>query len=394
MTLQHRQLAAWSLGISTVFALILLKGFHSGETDSNLYAEMVVRLSHLPLRSWIAPEWWGFWGRDELFREHPVGIFLLPALIARAGVPALQAAYLVNVLYQVAAIVLMQRLAARFVPSLEANAIGWIVLLLPISFMYRLRANHEPAMLVCLLLALYATHRSIDHRGWAAVTSLALTGALLVKGALGIFVLLGCAVVLWVCRQRVNRGTVAALALACVLPLATGLGYEAAYRAVTGEPFWPFYARQWFDVAAEPRGIWPPLRKVVNAGWYLSRYLWYAFPVSLAFVYAIWRRRGALARVLSGRSIESDSDRGRALQGLAIAVGTWLLYLCALSLSDRTMTRYAFPAIQLVGATGAVIAVAKVGWVRRLARQIDPIFPEFQVAVWLGTVGLFLMYDG
>ncbi len=48
-------------------------------------------MSREPVGRWIAPEWPPGWYRHGHFREHPVGIHVLPALLARLGLAVLYA---------------------------------------------------------------------------------------------------------------------------------------------------------------------------------------------------------------------------------------------------------------------------------------------------------------
>ena len=85
-------------------------------------------------------------------------------------------------------------LAVQLVPPREARALGWIVQLMPIAFVFRVRANQEYAVLAGVLLALLATERSCaDRRGRRSRPS-AFAWALLVKGVFGFVVPIVCAV--------------------------------------------------------------------------------------------------------------------------------------------------------------------------------------------------------
>ena len=134
---------AWAAALAASFVLIAITQFRSGDPDSNVYAGISARLATEPLERWIAPEWWGQWKFEGPFREHPIGIFILPALAARLGYPASQAAYAVNGLFQAASILLLQLIAVQLVSRRDARALGWIVQLMPIAFVFRIRANQD-----------------------------------------------------------------------------------------------------------------------------------------------------------------------------------------------------------------------------------------------------------
>ena len=73
--LTRREAALWTLAFVAVAALVVLTGFASDDPDSALYADLSARLAEGPPSRWIAPEWWGYWESEGLFREHPAGIF-------------------------------------------------------------------------------------------------------------------------------------------------------------------------------------------------------------------------------------------------------------------------------------------------------------------------------
>jgi hypothetical protein len=100
----HRRTAtlAWIAAAVLSFLLIAVVGFTSGDPDSRVYAGISARLAAEPFARWIAPEWWGLWDFTGPFREHPIGILVLPALLGRIGYPAPQAAYAVNGIFQIA----------------------------------------------------------------------------------------------------------------------------------------------------------------------------------------------------------------------------------------------------------------------------------------------------
>ena len=113
-----------------------------------------------PPSRWIAPEWRGAWNQEGLFREHPAGILLPSVVLIRAGIPAGQAAYIVNMLYQVAVIALIPLVAGVVVKGFEARSLAWILQLLPVSFAYRIRGNQEHPLLMCFLALIYGTERA------------------------------------------------------------------------------------------------------------------------------------------------------------------------------------------------------------------------------------------
>jgi hypothetical protein len=383
---------AWALGLAAGWLVLAAVGYRTRDADSRLYSEMAARMSEAPAAGWIAPDFPPGWYMSGPFREHPVGLFVPAAGLARLGYPALQAGYALNALYQVLTIVLLQRLAAALVPGLEARAIGWLVQLLPIAFTFRVRANHEQAVLLCLVAALYGVERSRTRPRWALLTVTGLVGLLLVKGVLSVFGPVLC--VLWLLARRLTAPEPAPADRAAWLGLGAGvlaMGgaaglYEQVYRQATGEPFWSFYLARQLGVAAaagEGAGLAVKLHNLV---WYLGRVLWFPFPWSVALLLAVWH-----ARRLPWRSRPvadgEPADRG-ALAGGLFAIATVVLYVGLFSLSDRRADRYIFPVYYAVGAAGGVAALRASPRLRRLAARLDR--PWVPAAVWAVTFAAHL----
>src|SRR5262245_33068896 len=103
---------AWFAALAVASLVIVLTSFDSQDPDSASYAFIGAKMAGLPMRNWIAPEWWGLGEREGLFREHPVGAFVLPAALGKVGVPAVQAGYIVGIALSAAALLLFTRIAA------------------------------------------------------------------------------------------------------------------------------------------------------------------------------------------------------------------------------------------------------------------------------------------
>jgi hypothetical protein len=384
-------LVAWVLALVAAAIALAAVGYRTRDADSRLYAEMAARVSEAPAAGWIAPDFPPGWYMSGPFREHPAGLLVPAAALGRLGYPAPQAAYAMNALYQVLTIVLIQRLAATLVPGLEARALGWLVQLLPIAFTFRIRANHEQALLLCLVAALYGTERSRSRPRFVLLTVAALVGLLLVKGVLAVFGPALC--ILWLLSRRLtasgpapsDRSAWLGLAAGVVAMGATAVAYEHLYRLTTGEPFWSFYLARQLGVAAatgDPNGL---LAKAGNLVWYLGRVAWFPFPWSLALLLAAWRARRLPARLAACGS--SPSARG-ALAGGLFAVATVVLYVGLFSLSQRRADRYIFPVYYVVGAAGGVAALRASTRLRGLAGALDR--PWVPAAVWTVTFAAHL----
>jgi hypothetical protein len=381
----RQRTVAWLLALAAVWLSIAALGYRARDADSRLYAEMAARMAEAPTAGWIAPEFPPGWYMSGLFREHPAGLFWPAALLARLGYPPEQAAYALNAFYQCAALLLMPLLAATLLGgTLEARALGWLLQLVPIAFTYRVRANHEQALLLGLVLALVGTECSRRQARYAVLTTLGLAGMLLVKGIFAAFGPVLCA--LWLVATprdpaRAAGKAWAGLVLAVGAMAATALAYEWLYRSATGEPFWSFYVSRQLGVAAAAGGAGGAsaamLQKASNVLFYLGRILWFAFPWSVVLLAGAWQRRPA-----------TGDERGR-VAGAAFVAGTLLVYVLGFSLFDRRADRYVFPAYYAAAAGGAVAALLLWPRFRRFAQTLDkPWMPA--VVFWLAFVAHLL----
>ena len=146
------------------------------------------------------------------------------------------------------------RACARVPPRHDSRLIVTLLLLLPIAFAYRIRANQEQPLLMFLLAALYGIERSRASLRWAVLSTAGLAGLFLVKGVF-VVVAVAAAAVWLVVRQwvwpdrpiRLRPWLSLAIGVACLS--AFYLAYDAAYTRVTGEQFfWWYFSRQ-FGVA-------------------------------------------------------------------------------------------------------------------------------------------------
>jgi 4-amino-4-deoxy-L-arabinose transferase-like glycosyltransferase len=354
----EREVLGWMAALQVVVVALPLLEYRTRDPDSVLYAEMAARLSAQPIARWVAPEWPPGWYAQGLYREHPAGIFVPPALLAGLGYPPEQAAYAVNAAYQVLTLVLVQRLAAAFALPLEARALAWLLQLVPIAFTYRVRANQEQAVVLFMVAALLGTELSRSRRYWTLLTAAGLVGLVLVKGVLGLLGPVVCA--LWLLTRPAppesSRSTWTALAGAVLAVVVAAIAYEAVYRRSTGEPFLAAYLSRQLGVAAAPRSQAVLAQKAYNLAWYLARVLWFPVPWSLALLVALFSRTGRA---------------GARTSGLAFVLAVTALYLGLFSLSDRRADRYIFPVYYVVGAAGAVAALRASPLFRGVAERLD-----------------------
>jgi len=372
----------WCCAFVTGAALLVATDYKSRDPDSALYAKLSEELAPLPISHWIAPDWGGAWNQEGPFREHPVGILLLPALLIRCGFPAEQAAYVVNMLYQIAVILLIPVVAGQLVKGFEARSLAWLLQLLPVAFAYRIRANQEHPLLMCFLAALYATHRSRTHPAWISLMVVSFCCMVLIKGAFAMFAL--AAAVLWlllVPKPAASSNWWPWVGLVTTVTAAGAMmaGYETLYVHATGDSFLDFYntTRLGGSIRLTDAEVLP--HALANAAWYLSRLVWFAAPWSAFALAAVWVWVRSQATDADPRVFDETTERGLLWVLLLAAV-----YIVILSPALVRAERFIFPTYFAIGAMGAVTAIRSVAGMRRLVMRTDQ-HAWLPVAVWIVT---------
>ncbi len=377
----------WCCAVAIAASLLVATDYRSRDPDSSLYARISGELAEQPPSRWIAPEWRGAWNQEGLFREHPAGILLPSVVLIRAGIPAGQAAYIVNMLYQVAVIALVPLVAGVVVKGLEARSLAWILQLLPVSFAYRIRGNQEHPLLMCFLALIYGTERARTSPAWVLLMLVSFCFLVLVKGAFAMFALVSAALWLLVIpapREASDRWAWLGLVTAAAAAALMMAGYEALYVRTTGESFLDFYRSTRLGQSiqvSDPRVV---PHALVNVGWYVLRLAWFAAPWSLmAFaVAAVWLRASAQGR--TGEIFEIASARGIQWGLLTTAV-----FSAVLSPALVRAERFIFPSYFIIGAIGVVATLRRFDRAGKIVESTDR-YPSLPILVWLATFLLSL----
>lgn len=370
-----RPLLLWGALLAVLGVLLASREYQTRDPDSVVYATIAARMAAAPVERWIAPDWPGGFYMDGPFREHPVGLFVPAAALGRLGYAPEQAAYLVNAVYQVGTLLTVPLLAAAWASEERSRRLAWLLQLLPLAFVYRVRANHEGALVFFFALALLGTERARERPAWALLTALALDGILLVKGLTVVPALLCC--LAWLAAshragRRLGGGWLGPVLSVFVLG-ATVWAYEAAYVQVTGTSFLEYYLGR--ATRADPNPASAVSDTLYNLVWYGARVAWFAAPWSVA---------GAVA-ALGLRREASAAGRG----GVLFAVLAVVLYVGMFSLGERRAERYIYPAYVVTGAAGALLAMARWPRLDRALARWDG--PWTALVVFVLTTGLHLM---
>jgi hypothetical protein len=258
---------------------------------------------------------------------------------------------------------------------------------MPVAFIFRIRANHEYPMLVCLLVAIVALEGLQRSWRWSGLLALALLAAMLIKGVFVAIVFAGAG--LWVLidplRTRASwLRPIAAGVLSVAVMAAVAWLYDQWYVSVTGESFWRgYWARQLapLTVATPVDDSSALLRRL---GFYAIRLLWHPAPWSLALAAAAWRHRARIGP--AWRALPPGLSRG-LLFCLAFAAASVL----TLSPASRFAERYTFSAAFAIAAAGAVTAYRM--WPRLAVwiHRADLGIPAFPAVLWAALMLLRLV---
>lgn len=362
-----RLLGVWLTALAVAATLLAVSGYRTRDPDSRAYIAIATRLADVPAAEWIAPQWWGAWGGQGRFLEHPAGAFVLPALLTRAGYPAAQASFVVTLAAQIISLLVLMSLASRLLPQADARAIAWALLLIPIAFVFRVRANQEYLVLAGILVAIYGLERARTSAAWAVLAVAGCLCALLVKGVFALVAPAAGGLWLWARRPNPAPAWVALALMIAAIPLATW-GYERAYVRVTGESFLEYYLGARTSLAAGGASGLPfPVNKIWNVMWYIGRVAWYAAPWSLALVVA-------------GRAGPIESTPRRFVAFAALATMAAILLVAP---RDLRADRYVFPAYFFAASGGVALACARVPRIHDLAAQLDRLWPWGPALLWL-----------
>jgi hypothetical protein len=363
----------WLTALVVTATLLAATGYRTRDPDSRAYITITTHLVGEPASRWIAPQWWGAWGAQGYFRDHPAGMFVPPALLARAGYPVAQSLFVVTLACQIVSLLLMSALASRLAPDYQARALVWALQLIPIAFVFRVRANQEYPLLAGLLVAVYGLERARRSWPWIGVAAAGAMYAIAVKGVFGLLAPLLAGLWLWSRRSQNRGGAVAwtGLAVMALLIPVAAWSYEHAYRAVTDQSFLEYYLGARIALEGSTSQPWPfPLDKVANAAWYAGRVLWYAAPWSLvamaAVVPAMWAR------------LTPASHAWVRFAALAA-----LVTIALVAARDTKADRYVFPAYFFAASAGLILACARWPRVAAWADRLDQTWPWGPAVLWL-----------
>ena len=257
------------------------------DPDSTLYEAIVNQLADQPYSKWLAPQFPEQRFKSGLFLEHTAVFFWPAALLQRLGVP--RGALFANTLYYLLSLAVLFRLCTSLADRQVARLATFSYVVSPLGVQYLVRANHENAWGLAFLIGLLALVRMRSSPWWGVGLAGAAVLAVAIKGALGLLFFPAMAIA-WLLLSRRPRELLW-LAFAAAMVVLAAIGYEAAFRDLTGESFHASYlAIQTGYVAHhEQLGLGA---KLLNPLYYLANIAWFALPGSLLAGWGLWRGWG------------------------------------------------------------------------------------------------------
>ncbi|MGB9006724.1 MAG: glycosyltransferase family 39 protein [Candidatus Aminicenantales bacterium] len=338
-------------------ALVFPYEYH--DSDSSAYHSISQKLARQPLSRWGSPEWWGHGDNVGYFRDHPPGIFWLPAALVRLGIPGRSAPLCANFLYLFLLLYALYGLLRRFSGPEAGWAAVFAFVLTPIFVQYLMRANQELPLALAVAAGLYGLSRQEESWRYWGLYGAALLLAVFIKGVSALTLSL-CSLAFWLIISR-KRRTFLLILSGHLLALAAMAGFELWYRASTGGvSFLQAYLN--FQGGKAMEAGFRPLVKAYNLAWYLARTLWFAAPWVFILIYGLFR---------------SAKDKNGLLRErfLQLTLTASALIILFFSFFDRRADRYIFPAYVLLTAAGAWSLVRRKQSLRRFLEKRRALLP-------------------
>lgn len=348
-------------------AAIVTMKYVPGDGDSRFYIFVARQIADSPLLLKISPQWNGHQGipKGHFIQDHLVGLPFTASLGATIGIDPGHTLMLINLGFLIGSSIFLYQLLRIFSCRRHSWAILCVMIFFPIAFLYRVRANHEPAVLFFSMMALWATALGVRSNILYLIgIPAALFGLCFVKGFMAAFLIplsmSALCFLLWQ-KQALNWRVIVVSWCGSILfaLLISGMFcyfYEVWYRLATGKDFFSTYWQLQIVSRSlgSDSGLTFPLDKIRNVIFYTGCLLWYTFPWSVFFI----------VNITKSRSIRTLST----LQSLLLLTGmAWIATAC---ISNRITMRYIFPSYFLCGAAFTSYIFDNVPFAKRIIRNV------------------------
>lgn len=336
--------------------LVANSHYRSSNDDSKYYSSLVERYQNASWSNVVAPLWgenYYSYAPNTYMRDQLPGQLIMGVIISKLGVPAEHALHILEMAFQILSIFFLVKIAEVFLASDKASSIYYGVLLTPMAFSYNLRGNHEMGVMFFCLLSLYAGLKLSKSIIWSLVSIFACVMLLMIKGPFFIFGLILFFVGFYFSEERTEfKRVFFSLILSALAVFFTGYLFEYLYVKITGISFFS----EFYKIQIQQRAMTNVhkhfflIQKFLNFYYYFVNYFSYSLPWCLwAFVVLIKNRKNTMMKNELYQFLKSRLS----LCLLASA----FIFCFVFSVSDRTASRYIFPAYYLFSAWSVLLVL-------------------------------------
>ena len=341
----NRVAITWTLVFLLLSILMVKVNYVARENDTRLYTIFLKQLDEKPLSDIIKLEWQGksVYSEKETpyVRDHLIGQFFVPLTLTKVGIPSSHALYITNTLYKILSIILLYLIATNVFSKKISALTTILVQLTPINFNYLMRANHEPPLLLLVLLIIYACLGLRTRKQYYLLIFICFHFCFLIKG-ISFLPIIPLTFICYLAlnykeeKREVAKGFLT-LSFLSLSVLATAAFYEYLFRMKTGFPFFEQYfklqvVQRTLDIESHSPLL---IQKIKNLTYYSSRLLSYSLPWTLIPIYYLIKKD------------RFNNYTKSQLNFLAMLVLCSLSYVLIFSTADRLASRYIFPSYYL-----------------------------------------------
>jgi len=329
-----KKIILWTLAFALASVLVSFSNFESSSNDSKYYSTLVTRYYSQSWPEILTAKWgenyWGF-APDTYMRDQLPGQIVMGSALAKIGIPAKHSLHIIEMGFLLGAFLLCLKIA-QFFGNRSADLIVCGMILLPLTFSYTIRANHEAGLFFFSVLALYSGLQLSHSKWWSLAVVLSCLALMWIKGP---FVVFGFLLFSWgffLNHKRKYFSWLFTFFISAILVSGSGFLYENLFRTWTSEPFFSVFWNIQIEQRALNQASHPFLiQKILNFKYYFLKYLAYALP---------WTAIGLMALI--------KGERKKIIEFLKSPLsicflGAGLIYIGAFSMSDRIAGRYTFP---------------------------------------------------
>lgn len=304
------------------------------ENDSRFYSLITQNLCSAEFKEMIMPKWDGLPGHfadknSPFIRDHPVGQFVLPTLLCKAGFNAEYSLLSLNIFYKLLIYTLLTLIVIRITGNPAATWSLLLIQLAPISLSYLLRSNHEQPLLLAHLIALLGFLCAAQK--WRLILPiLGILLAISIKAMIALPLIVTVIACYLLERESLQLKCMKVATLVVSIFIFLGL-YEYLFRLATGVHFWPSY----LEIQILGRSVdesSPVYLNIIKGSFYYSvRLITYTAPIFALLIFIAIKKRGLKLDIFK-----------RERSALIFTCLYVIFSIGFFSLSHRTASRYIY----------------------------------------------------